>query len=172
MNMTNDHKKRAVTEFAALERELDTFLFRRRDDDEDSLLKTGAEVGAAGVGLAGAGYGLNTLRVRGKSINEMPTATVKQPAFDAGLRIDQIGSDASARGQFGNITQPERRFTLPGQDPIPSSIPGKSKGIFGDLATGTKSFLKEDARTAGKQSMEGLSALFKKMFKRSAQAVA
>jgi hypothetical protein len=35
MKMNNDQKKRAVTEFAALERDLDTILFRRRDDDED-----------------------------------------------------------------------------------------------------------------------------------------
>jgi hypothetical protein len=178
MKMNNDQKKRAVTEFAALERDLDTILFRRKDDDEDrsSLPMAIAKAGAGTVAVGGATYGglkgLQTLTKRGKSINEMPTATMKQPAFDAGLRINQIGSDASGRGQFGNITQPERRFTLPGQDPIPSTIPGKSKGVFGDLATGAKSFLNEDARTAGKQSMEGLSALFKKMFKRSAQAVA
>jgi hypothetical protein len=161
MNMTNDQKQRAVTEFAALERELDTVLFRRNDDDDEDYLKTGLKTAGFAGGTVGAGIGVNALRVKGRTLNQMPIA-------------EQItGADASAAvqrqwgGKVGsvirpNITpRPESRFVLPG---MTSTRSGASKGFLGDLATGSKA--------TGKEALAGLSDLWKKIFKTTARAAA
>jgi hypothetical protein len=155
MNMTNDQKKRAVTEFAALERKLDTVLFARNDDDDDdnNLLKAGATVAGVG-GVVGAGYGVNALTKQGKRLNEMPRAVTKSS--------DIPGVEGDLPGPIDSMAA-RRGFVMRNTGGTATTIErGASKGFLGDLKTGAGA-LAGNTKTAGKDVIESLTEAFKRL---------
>jgi hypothetical protein len=109
-DLTPQQKKRAVTEFAAIEQRLDTVLFARDEDDEDKFpfAKT---AGVVGVG-AGGGLGVNAIVKRGRDINTrgfvLPGSGVSNPSpgsFTANLKTGTKAVAADAKAGLAEATE-------------------------------------------------------------------
>lgn len=99
-DLTPDQKKRAVTEFAAIEQRLDQVLFARADEDDEEDFPVVKTAGVLGAG-AGAGIGINAIRKRGNAINSAPTGGFVMPGTSEpapfGSRMQPIGNPGNVR---------------------------------------------------------------------------
>lgn len=142
-DLTPDQKKRAITEFAAIEKRLDEVLFARNDDDDEDfpVVKT---AGVLGIG-AGAGLGINAIRKRGNALNTAPQGGFIMPGTSEpaplGSRMQPIGNPGTARAST----------------------------LLKDLKTGGKTVAGETKETVG-EMFARLRGLFKGLGKTAARA--
>jgi hypothetical protein len=97
-NLTPENQKRIVTEFAALEEQLDQVLFARRDDDEDEDGHPILQGAAIGTAVGGTGVGTEALRRYGRTANRNAFVGPSLPDMPAGSK--GVLGDIAAGGKL------------------------------------------------------------------------